>query len=207
MPAKKYRVRLSAEEQEELKGLVSRGRAAAYKQTHARILLLVDEAQEGGAMKDEDIARALKVGSATVERVRRRGVEEGVEAALGRRQQVNRRPRKLDGEGEAYLVAMACSQPPEGRAGWTLQLLADRLVGCEIVDSISAETVRQTLKKRSQALAEGALVHPAQGQCRVRLRHGGRAGGVSPAVRGQRGVGVPGRDRQTAEPALGHDRG
>ena len=207
MPAKKYRVRLSAEEQEELKGLVSRGRAAAYKQTHARILLLVDEAQEGGAMKDEDIARALKVGSATVERVRRRGVEEGVEAALGRRQQVNRRPRKLDGEGEAHLMAMACSQPPEGRAGWTLQLLADRLVGCEIVDSISAETVRQTLKKRSQALAEGALVHPAQGQCRVRLRHGGRAGGVSPAVRGQRGVGVPGRDRQTAEPALGHDRG
>ena len=207
MPAKKYRVRLSAEEQEELKGLVSRGRGAAYKQTHARILLLVDEAQEGGAMKDEDIARALKVGSATVERVRRRGVEEGVEAALGRRQQVNRRPRKLDGEGEAHLVTMACSQPPEGRAGWTLQLLADRLVGCEIVDSISAETVRQTLKKRSQALAEGALVHPAQGQCRVRLRHGGRAGGVSPAVRGQRGVGVPGRDRQTAEPALGHDRG
>ena len=73
---------------------MSRGRAAAYKQTHARILLLVDEAQEGGAMKDEDIARALKVGSATVERVRRRGVEEGVEAALGRRQQVNRRPEK-----------------------------------------------------------------------------------------------------------------
>ena len=207
MPAKKYRVRLSAEEQEELKGLVSRGRAAAYKQTHARILLLVDEAQEGGAMKDEDIARALKVGSATVERVRRRGVEEGVEAALGRRQQVNRRPRKLDGEGEAHLVAMACSQPPEGRAGWTLQLLADRLVGCEIVDSISAETVRQTLKKRGQALAEGALVHPATGQRRVRLRHGGRAGGLPSPVCRQRGVDVPGRDRQTAEPALGHDRG
>ena len=147
MPAKKYRVRLSAEEQEELKGLVSRGRAAAYKQTHARILLLVDEAQEGGAMKDEQIAKALKVGSATVERVRRRCVEEGVEAALGRRQQVNRRPRKLDGEGEARLVAMACSKPPEGRAGWTLQLLADRLVEWEMVDSISTETVRQTLKK------------------------------------------------------------
>ena len=98
-------------------------------------------------MKDEDIARALKVGSATVERVRRRCVEEGVETALGRRQQVNRRPRKLDGEGEAHLVAMACSQPPEGRAGWTLQLLADRLVEWKIVESISAETVRQTLKK------------------------------------------------------------
>ena len=152
MPAKRYRVRLSAEEQEELKGLVSRGRAAAYKQTHARILLLVDEAQEGGAMKDEEIARVLKVGSATVERVRRRCAEEGVEAALGRRQQLNRRPRKLDGEGEARLVAMACSQPPEGRAGWTLQLLADRLVECEIVESISNETVRQTLKKTRSSL-------------------------------------------------------
>ena len=147
MPAKKYRVRLSAGEQEELKGLVSRGRAAAYKQTHARILLLVDEAQEGGAMNDGEIARVLKVGSATVERVRRRCVLEGVEAALGRRQQVNRRPRKLDGEGEARLTALACSQPPEGRAGWTLQLLADRLVEWEIVDRVSTGTVRQTLKK------------------------------------------------------------
>ena len=151
MPAKKYRVKLSGEEQAELKGMVSRGRGAAYKQTHARILLLVDEAEEGGAMKDEDIARALKIGSATVERVRRRCVEEGVEAALGRRPQVNRRPRKLDGESEAHLVAMACSQPPEGRAGWTLQLLADRLAEWEIVDTISAETVRQTLKKTNSS--------------------------------------------------------
>ena len=152
MPAKKYRVRLSAEEQQELKGVVSRGRAAAYKQTHARILLLSDESQECGAMKDEEIARALRVGNATVERVRRRCVEEGVEAALGRREQVNRRPKKLDGQGEAHLMAMACSQPPEGRAGWTLQLLADRLVQWEIVDSISTETVRQTLKKTNSSL-------------------------------------------------------
>ena len=169
MPAKRYRVRLSEEEQQKLKGLVSRGRAAAYKQTHARIMLLSDESQERGAMKDEEIARALRVGDATVGRVRRRCVEEGVEAALGRREQVNRRPRKLDGQGEARLTHLACSEPPEGRAGWTLQLLADRLVQCEIVDSISPETVRQTLKKRTQALAEGMLVHPAQGQCRVRL--------------------------------------
>ena len=152
MPAKRYRVRLSLEEQRELKGLVSRGRAAAYKQTHARILLLSDESQECGAMNDEEIARALRVGNATVERVRRRCVEEGVEAALGRRQQVNRRQRKLDGRGEAHLMALACSQPPEGRAGWTLQLLADRLVQWEIVDSISTETVRQTLKKTNSSL-------------------------------------------------------
>ncbi len=102
-------------------------------------------------MKDEEIAQALKVGTATVERVRRRCVEEGLEAALGRRQQLNRR-RKLDGLGEAHLIALACGEPPEGRAGWTLQLLADRLVECEIVESISTETVRQTLKKTNSSL-------------------------------------------------------
>ena len=103
--AKKYRVQLTGEEQEELTGLVSRGRTAAYKQTHARILLLCDENQAGGAMRDADIARALRVGTATVERVRR-CVEEGLERALGRKEQLNRRPRKLDGEGEAHLTAL-----------------------------------------------------------------------------------------------------
>ena len=148
---KRYRVRLSEEEQQGLRSLVSKGRAAAYKQTHARILLLCDENQADGTMKDEEIARALKLGTATVERVRRRGVEEGLEAALGRRQQLNRRQRKLDGAGEAHLIALTCSQPPEGRAGWTLRLLADQLVECEIVDSISTETVRQTLKKTNSS--------------------------------------------------------
>ena len=120
---KRYRVHLSGEEQEEMKGLVSRGSAAAYRQTHARILLLSDENQDGGAMRDRDIARALKVGTATVERVRRRCVEQGLARALGRKEQLNRRPRKLDGEGEAHLTALACSQPPDGRTGWTLHLL------------------------------------------------------------------------------------
>ena len=101
---KKYRVKLSAEEREELKAMVSKGRSAAYKQTHARILLLGDEAQEGGAMKDEDIARSLQVGRATVERVRRRCVEEGLERALGRKEQLNRRRKRLDGQGEAHLI-------------------------------------------------------------------------------------------------------
>ena len=151
MMVKRYRVRLSEEEQQGLRSLVSKGRAAAYKQTHARILLLCDENQADGAMKDEEIARALKLGTATVERVRRRGVEEGLEAALGRRQQLNRRQRKLDGAGEAHLIALTCSQPPEGRAGWTLRLLADQLVECEIVDSISTDTVRQTLKKTNSS--------------------------------------------------------
>lgn len=148
---KKYRVRLGVEEQEELKALVSRGRAAAYKQTHARILLLSDENQDEGPMLDQEIARALKVGTATVERVRRRCVEEGVEAALGRRQQLNRRKKKLDGAGEAHLIALACSKPPAGRASWTLRMLADGLVEREIVDSIGTDTVRRTLKKTNSS--------------------------------------------------------
>ena len=138
---------LTGEEQEELRALVSKGRAAAYKQTHARILLLSDENQSGGPMMDQEISRALKVGTATVERVRRRCVEEGVDAALGRREQLRRRQRKLDGQGEAHLIAMAISQPPEGRVSWTMQMLADGLVEREMVDSISPETVRRTLKK------------------------------------------------------------
>ena len=97
-------------------------------------------------MKDEDIARVLHIGRATVERVRRRCVEERIEAALGRKQRLNRRPKRLDGQGEAHLIALACGEPPEGRADWTLKLLAHRLVECEIAETIRTETVRQMLK-------------------------------------------------------------
>ena len=131
---------------------MSKGRTAAYRQTHARILLLSDENQAGGALKDSEIARCLKAGTATVERVRRRCVEEGLERALGRKEQINRRQKKLDGQGEAHLIAMACSQPPQGRASWTLRLLAEQLVEREIVESISADTVRRTLKKTNSSL-------------------------------------------------------
>ena len=192
--SKKYRVQLTPAERQELKALVSQGRAAASKQTHARILLLSDEAQADGGMKDEEIARALQIGCATVERVRRRCVEEGIEAALARKEQLRRREKRLDGEGEAHLIALVCGEPPEGRASWTLQLLAERLVQCEIVESISTETVGQSLKKTNssprsatgQALAEEVLVHPAARQRGVRVRpriqygagYGGRAGGL-----------------------------
>ena len=111
-------------------------------------------------MKDEDIARSLQVGRATVERVRRRCVEEGLERALGRKEQLNRRRKRLDGQGEAHpvsstgqaLIALACGEPPKGRASWTLQLLGNGLVEREIVESISSETVRQTLKKTNLSL-------------------------------------------------------
>lgn len=145
--ARKYRVKLREEERSTLKVLVSSGKAAARKITHARILLLADENSESGKNTDESIIKALQVGPSTVARVRRRLVEEGLESALNRQVQKNRRARKLDGEGEAFLIATACSQAPEGRTAWTLKLLADRLIECEIVNSISTEAVRQTLKK------------------------------------------------------------
>ena len=151
MPTKKYRIRLTTDEQQELKALVSRGRTVAYKQTHARILLMSDEAREDGGMKDADISGALGVGLSMVERVRRRCVEEGIESALNRKKQLRRRQKRLDGEREARLIAMGCGEPPEGRASWTLKLLADQLVECEIVETISTETVRQVLKKTNSS--------------------------------------------------------
>ena len=114
--------------------------------------MLSDEARKDGGMTDEEIARSLRVASATVERVRRRCVEEGTDAALGRREQQCRRPKKLDGAAEAHLMALACGEPPEGRARWTLRLLSERLVECEIVDSIHPETVRKALKKTRSSL-------------------------------------------------------
>ena len=143
---KRYRVRFSAEERAELSGIVN-GKAAAHRRKHAHILLLADGDREDGGRTDADIASVLGVGTATVERVRKRCVEEGLEAAVERRKQVNRKPRKLDGAGEAKLVALACSAPPGGHARWTLRLLGDKLVELEVVDSIHKETVRKALKK------------------------------------------------------------
>ncbi len=147
MPAKKYRVKLTDKERKFLTQLISQGKIAARKLTHAQILLHADEAQETESLKDKDIAKAVHISNLTVERVRKRFVEEGLDAALNPKVQKRRRPKKLDGEAEAFLVATACSPAPEGRSDWTLQLLADRLVECKIVDSISGECVRQTLKK------------------------------------------------------------
>jgi transposase len=145
---KKYTVALTAEERKSLQGLVTTGQAAAKKLTHARILLKADAAPDGPGWTDADIAAAVEVSTATVERVRQRFVEQGLEAALVRKKQDRpSRERKLDGRGEARLIALACSSPPHGRGAWTLQLLAGKLVELRVVDTISDETVRQVLKK------------------------------------------------------------
>jgi transposase len=143
---KKYVVTLKSEERSMLEGLVAKGRVAAHKQRQARILLKADAGAQGPRWNDERIAEALEINLATVGRARRRFVEEGLEAALTRKAQLNRF-RKIDGDIEARLVTMACSKPPPGRARWTLQLLADRLVELKVVESICLETVRQRLKK------------------------------------------------------------
>ena len=149
MPEKKYIVTLTTEERAHLRDLISKGKAAAYKQRHARILLKTDQGRHGEHWTDEQIEGALDVHPTTVERLRKRFVEEGFEATLGRKEQKNRKAKKIDGKAEAHLVALACGDPPEGRKRWTLTLLADRLVELELVDSVSPETVRKTLKKTS----------------------------------------------------------
>ena len=144
--SKKYIVRLSAEERTELETLVTKGKAAAYKIKHANILLAADA--NGPAWPDQEIATAFSCHPGTVENVRRRLVLEGLDAALARQKQAQpSRPPKLDGRGEARLIALARSTPPEGQDRWTLKLLAGRLVELEVVDSISDQTVRRTLKK------------------------------------------------------------
>lgn len=143
---KKYIVRLSKDERRELEMLVGKGKAAAYKIRHANILLKVDA--EGPAWTDEQAAGAFGCHVNTARNVRQRFVEEGLSAALERKKQCSlSRQRVLDGAGEARLIALACSQPPDGRDRWTLQLLADQLVTLSIVESISDQTVRRTLKK------------------------------------------------------------
>jgi transposase len=149
---KKFKVTLTAEERQALLDLIAAGKAAAAKLAHARILLKADAAPGGPAWTDGRIAEAVEVNLRTVERVRQRFVEQGLEAALVRKKQARpSQERKLDGAGEARLIALACSQPPQGRKRWTLQLLADKLVELRVVDAISDETVRQVLKKTNSS--------------------------------------------------------
>ena len=148
MSAKKHRVELSAEQRRHVEKIARSNKASMRERVRARILLAVDEAQPGGGQKDQDAARAAGSGAVTAAYVRARFAKRGLEAALHHREQARRKPRKLDGQAEAHLVAMVCGAPPAGRKRWSLHLLADHLVAagcCE--EGLSHETVRQTLKK------------------------------------------------------------
>ena len=152
MPHKKYLVTLAPEERQWLTSLVSASQRSALTISRARILLKADQADGGPAWPDDRIAEALDCGVRTVERVRQRFVERGLEPALGRKPQDRpSRQRKFDGAAEARLIALACSAPPRGRKCWTMQLLADKLVELEVFESVSDETVRRVLKKTSSS--------------------------------------------------------
>ncbi len=156
---KKYPVILTDTARDYLQSLISAGTAPARLLMHARILLKTDQSPDGPAWVDDAIAEAVEVSQPTGARVRKQFVEQGLDAALHRRAPRREYHRKLDGAHEAYLVALACTEPPKGQARWSLRLLADKLVELEIVDDVSYQTVRRVLKKRTQAVAEAAVEH------------------------------------------------
>ena len=149
---KKYVVTLTADERQQLHAMVSKGKAAARKLMHARILLKADVSDGRPRRSDDEIAAETESSRPTVERVRKQFVEEGFEAALSRRAPDRVYERTLDGDGEAHLIALACQKPPEGRSRWTLRLLADRMVQLCYVDAVSKDTVSRVLKKTSLSL-------------------------------------------------------
>ena len=152
MPAKIYKVTIKKEEREKLAALVNKGKGNARRMRRARILLMADEGQENGGWKDADIAKALNASVRTVERTREKCVEMGIEAALNHTRPKKTKSKLLDGAAEARLVQLACSEAPDGREHWTLQLLADKLIELEVVETVSRETVRTTLKKMNLSL-------------------------------------------------------
>ena len=197
MAAIKYKVKLAESERSRLNEVSHRGKLSVRSVKRALALLKADE-----GIRDREIAGALLINAATVARVRKRFIEEGLEAAINDKPRPGRE-RKLDGKQEARLVAIACSSPPEGHVNWTLHLLADKVVELEFAGSISLETVRQILKKTNssprsatgQAVAEKGMVHP-QAERGVRRPDGGRAGSLSRRVRPGASGGVFRRDLQ-----------
>lgn len=151
---KKYIVDLTEAEQKTLQKIVKTGKHAAYKINHARILLKADISNASGNLTDIEIASFLELSRPTVERVRKRFVEEGLESALSYRPGRGRKTRCLDGEGEAHLIALACSEAPPGKVNWTLKMLASKMIELNYVESISPETVRKTLKKTNLNLGK-----------------------------------------------------
>jgi hypothetical protein len=147
MPAKIYKVTLTSEERAELTALVTKGTGNARRMRRAQMLLLADESQPEGAWKDTDIAKALNAHARTVERTRETCVKAGVEGALNHTRPKKTRRKVLDGAAEARLVQLACSDAPDGHESWTMQMLADKLIELEVVETVSSETVRTTLKK------------------------------------------------------------
>jgi len=177
MPKILYKVSLSKEERDGLHALRSSGKRAANSVLNALILLGCDSGNhQDNRLTNQQICDALRVNMRRIDRVKRRFVEEGMDRALEKRSGGPRpKARKIDGETEAHLIALCCSKAPEGRARWTLRLLADKLVELEHCQSVSHETVRQVLKKRNQTLAKATMGHRSRTKRRVCRAHGASA--------------------------------
>jgi len=181
---KKYVVRLSADEREQLEALIRKGKSPARLLLKARILLKADASEAGAGWSDSKIVEALETNALMVYRVRKQLVEEGFEAVLRRKPRATPAvPPIFDGEKEAKLIALTCSKPPKGRARWTLRLLENKVVELGIVERASDSTIGRVLKKLSQAASPQVLGDPTEGQQRVRRGHGGRAGRLHAATR------------------------
>lgn len=147
-----YKVTLTKEEREELMAIINKGTHTSQRFRSAYILLNADRGEYAEKVTNEEMARVLKIGMRTIDRVKKRFVEEGFDAALERKESERKYERKADGDVEAHLIALSCGEPPEGFGRWSLRLLADKMVELKYVDSISHETVRTVLKKRLKAL-------------------------------------------------------
>jgi hypothetical protein len=189
---KKYVVRLSAEEREQLHALIRKGKSSAQRLMKARILLKADVFEGGEGWSDSQIIKALETSASTVFRTRQQLVEEGLEAVLSRKKPS--RPsvlRIFDGEKEAKLT-LACSEPPEGHARWSLRLLENKVVELDIVERASDSTIGRVLKNSTQAASQNTVGHPTGGKRRLRSRHGGRAVRLHTAARSGSSPGLSG---------------
>lgn len=163
---RKYRVTLGREEREELESVVQKGNHKSQKVLNALILLNCDQGQfQDHPMKNEDISAVLRISMRKIDRVKKRFVEEGLETALTGHKADRVYEKKTDGDFEAHLIALSCSEPPEGSARWTLRMLADRAVALNYIENISYETVRRVLKKRNKTLEAARVGHSSGGQC------------------------------------------
>ncbi len=147
MPAKKYIIALAPQERNQVEIVARSYRHSARERTRAKILLLADENQSEGALPDSKIAQQAGCSHSLIEKTRHKAIERGVVESLKHKPQENRRQRKLDGAAEAKLTSLACSQAPDGRSRWTLQMLADQLIQMEVVDFVSDTTIYRTMKK------------------------------------------------------------
>ena len=180
MRPRKYHVTLTEDEHQQLLDITGKGKASAQKIRHAQILMKLDETFNEKPWTIQQIKEAYHSNEHTICSIAQRFVEEGMESALNRRQQQNRH-RKITGEVEAHIIAIACSEASEGRGRWTLSMIADKLVELHVIDSISPTAVGTTLKKRTQAVAGRGVVHSESGSG-VCSRDGRCAGSLSASL-------------------------